>query len=175
MPVFGLAAAARLLPTAQKAHTAADRLGASATDEPAVSRTNARYLTMLGPCQAGLPRWQALTARSTITGSVLMTTVRELQALLVHRCVPATGMGSRSLCQRRHHLNLRSHPHFRPSLASLHRRHRTQRRHSQTRLSRPCRIPYLQIQDRHPGSPARRWTRQGHPPHRECPVEARYR
>jgi hypothetical protein len=36
MPVFGLAAAARLLPTAQKANTAAARIGASATDEPAV-------------------------------------------------------------------------------------------------------------------------------------------
>ena len=36
MPVFGLAAAARPLPTAQKANTAAARIGASATDEPAV-------------------------------------------------------------------------------------------------------------------------------------------
>ena len=36
MPVFGLAAAARHLPTAQKANTAAARIGASATDEPAV-------------------------------------------------------------------------------------------------------------------------------------------
>jgi hypothetical protein len=36
MPVFGLAAAAGHLPTAQKANTAAARIGASATDEPAV-------------------------------------------------------------------------------------------------------------------------------------------
>ncbi len=36
MPVFGLAAAARHLPTAQKANTAAARIGASATDEPIV-------------------------------------------------------------------------------------------------------------------------------------------
>ncbi len=36
MPVFGLAAAARSLPTAQKANTAAARIGASAMDEPAV-------------------------------------------------------------------------------------------------------------------------------------------
>jgi hypothetical protein len=37
MPVFGLAAAARSLPTAQKANTAAARIGASATDEPAAA------------------------------------------------------------------------------------------------------------------------------------------
>ena len=36
MPVFGLAAAARHLPTARKANTAAARIGASTTDEPAV-------------------------------------------------------------------------------------------------------------------------------------------
>jgi Domain of unknown function (DUF4188) len=36
MPVFGLAAAARHLPTGQKANTAAARIGASTTDEPAV-------------------------------------------------------------------------------------------------------------------------------------------
>jgi Domain of unknown function (DUF4188) len=36
MPVFGLAAAARPLPAAQKANTAAARIGASATDKPAV-------------------------------------------------------------------------------------------------------------------------------------------
>jgi len=37
MPVFGLAAAARHLPTARKANTAAARIGASTTDEPAVA------------------------------------------------------------------------------------------------------------------------------------------
>jgi hypothetical protein len=37
MPVFGLAAAASSLPTAQKANTAAARIGASATDEPAAA------------------------------------------------------------------------------------------------------------------------------------------
>jgi hypothetical protein len=36
MPVFGLAAAARHLPAARKANTAAARIGASTTDEPAV-------------------------------------------------------------------------------------------------------------------------------------------
>jgi hypothetical protein len=36
MPVFGLAAAGRHLPTARKADTAAARIGASTTDEPAV-------------------------------------------------------------------------------------------------------------------------------------------
>jgi hypothetical protein len=36
MPVFGLAAAASHLPTAQKANTAAARIGASTTDEPVV-------------------------------------------------------------------------------------------------------------------------------------------
>jgi hypothetical protein len=36
MPVFSLAAAARHLPTARKANTAAARIGASTTDEPAV-------------------------------------------------------------------------------------------------------------------------------------------
>ncbi len=36
MPVFGLAAAARHMPTARKANTAAARIGASPTDETAV-------------------------------------------------------------------------------------------------------------------------------------------
>jgi Domain of unknown function (DUF4188) len=36
MPVFGLAAAGRHLPAGQKANTAAGRIGASTTDEPAV-------------------------------------------------------------------------------------------------------------------------------------------
>jgi hypothetical protein len=36
MPAFGLAAAARHLPTARKADTAAARIGASTIDEPAV-------------------------------------------------------------------------------------------------------------------------------------------
>jgi Domain of unknown function (DUF4188) len=37
MPVFGLAAAARHLPAGRKADTAAARIGASASDEPAVA------------------------------------------------------------------------------------------------------------------------------------------
>jgi Domain of unknown function (DUF4188) len=37
MPLFGLAAASRHLPTSQKAHTAAARIGLSRDDEPAVT------------------------------------------------------------------------------------------------------------------------------------------
>ena len=37
MPVFGLAAAATHLPAARKGNTAATRIGATATDEPAVA------------------------------------------------------------------------------------------------------------------------------------------
>jgi len=37
MPVFGLAAAAMHLPAARKGNTAATRIGASTTDEPAVA------------------------------------------------------------------------------------------------------------------------------------------